>query len=70
MEKELGVDAAEGPLKESAHVIVPRTAANKIDLKGFIGEALSPHRGKDSIPVAVALRKERIKLGRSARFGA
>jgi hypothetical protein len=71
MVRELGVDAAETQLKEATHVIAPKTdAAKQIDLKVFMREALRPHSRKDSIPVAGARHKERVKLGPGARFGA
>jgi hypothetical protein len=42
MVSELGLDAAEARLEEATEVIAPKTdAANEIDLKLFIGEAVA-----------------------------
>jgi hypothetical protein len=41
MVRELGVDAAEAPLKEAAHAIAPKTdTANKTDVRFFIRKSL------------------------------
>jgi hypothetical protein len=41
MVRELGVDAAEAPLKEAAHAIAPKTdTANKSDVRFFIRKSL------------------------------